>query len=105
MAKRLPKSVQILGVKYKVQLKKDLVDEGVDCDGLCSSSTRTIFIESGLEPKFKFDVLIHEMLHAILYESGYSDVLEASGFNLEEGIVLSLEHGLSRVLDLSRAFK
>lgn len=47
--------------------------------------------------KMKDSTTLHEVIHAILYESGHSVKLDEKD---EEAMVLALEHGLSHIYEL-----
>ena len=55
-----------------------------------------IKIKDGLSPDEWKATIIHELIHAILYESGLTHILEHKEVDLEEAIVRAVEHGLIR---------
>lgn len=61
--------------------------------GLCDFNAGTIWLRSGLKGRDADDTLLHEVIHAILHESGIH-------FNMTteftETVVRAMEHGLSR---------
>ena len=76
----------ILGREHSVQV------DSISDRGEYDSFTATIRINEN-DPD-KRSVLVHEAIHAILYESGLCHVLERD--NLEEAVVLAVENGLMR---------
>lgn len=77
--------VNVLGVKYSVVFATNDDDKAIkDCDGYCDTSTKTITIKKMKDEEkenpfcvkdlraYTGKVLRHELLHAILYESGLS---------------------------------
>jgi hypothetical protein len=79
-------NVNVLGTEYELILKT--LPRGVY--GYCNPDKKTIKIDPN---KGEFgETLVHEVLHAALWESGIIHVLQTDG--LEEAIVRALEHGL-----------
>ena len=86
---RPPRVVTVLGQKLKVRVMPYLDDDGAELLGAFNSETKTIFILKGQDWR---PILLHEIVHAILFFSGASEGLSQSK---EESIVLALEHGLT----------
>jgi hypothetical protein len=72
----LPKKVNILGLPYKVMYAKNCLDVDIlgqeQLLGQCDSVTCTIRIldDGGRTPESMFDVLLHEVIHAIFDRLG-----------------------------------
>lgn len=69
----IPKKVNILGKKYKVKQiyhKKD--DKGNYHIGECDYINQLITIDRRIGPAQKMETLIHEMVHAVSSEMGWS---------------------------------
>lgn len=81
--------VMILGTEYEIELLDEI--EG-NLYGLTCSDEKTIKVKISDDSTTRRTVL-HEIVHAILFESGMTWLLESSP-GLEEGIVRALEHGL-----------
>lgn len=64
----IPKTVEILGQAWSVEVCPPWSDSGVigDCDGL----TRKIRISEATAPSLRVEVFLHELLHAMLAASG-----------------------------------
>lgn len=88
MTKR-PESIAILGIEFQIQYTDDLPEGHY---GLCEGWDRVIKIDKKLKGADLELTLMHEIFHAILHVSGWSEKL---GSKTEEGIVRALEHGLS----------
>lgn len=60
---------------YKVGANMYKVDYSIldDCIGECDYDSNTITIDGRLAYDRKFNVLVHELLHAMLFEAGYLD--------------------------------
>jgi len=70
---KYPSSVTIYGAEYQIQVEKDLVLEGVACDGLCYIKERKILIDSSIKDPAVFkEILIHEMGHALMDRLGFN---------------------------------
>jgi hypothetical protein len=67
---RLPRRVQGILGPIPVVRAMQLVNEGVECNGLWDPNTRTISVRLGLSREKAWHVLYHEQTHADLDESG-----------------------------------
>jgi Zn-dependent peptidase ImmA (M78 family) len=61
----LPKSVLVLGIKYKVKLT-----DSRDYLGLCDSQLKTIYISKHQTAREAFHTLLHELIHAWQFRVG-----------------------------------
>lgn len=86
----LPKTVQILGQKYTVRKCPH-----VEPHGECRSESKEIVISDKTTGDMASKTLLHEVVHAVLHESGLSYVLDSTD-GLEEAVVRAVEHGLWR---------
>lgn len=81
----IPRSMIILGNKWKIQLhKKDIVYEGKTVEGLCSKADRTIQIRVR-DATTTYETFFHELGHAMMYELSLDQTKLSS--DLEEIIV------------------
>lgn len=73
---RVPKSVCILGETYKIRIVKGLA-EAQGCDGCLEPYLFLISLDAGLlkSPRALKRTLLHEIGHALAFESGLHDVL------------------------------
>lgn len=67
---RLPKKVDGLLGQIPVVRAAQVVNEGIDCNGLWDPNTRTITVARGLSLAKAWHVLYHEQTHADLDEAG-----------------------------------
>jgi hypothetical protein len=73
---RVPKTVHILGRKFKVSIKKEEIHaDGKVASGSCSWINKEIEIEAGLPLNEQLGILAHEMGHATLDINGLSETL------------------------------
>lgn len=84
-----PKSIYVLGHKFKMSYPKRI---SANTMGETVTHERTIKVDSTLKPEMFRSTYLHELIHAILGISGMADAINDA--QLEEGIVIALEHGL-----------
>ncbi|MCJ1785228.1 ImmA/IrrE family metallo-endopeptidase [Mammaliicoccus sciuri] len=65
-------NINVCGVKYYV-MQSEEVDNDPSCLGICIYRESLIQIKRGLSTERKKQVLVHELLHAIMYEAGYEE--------------------------------
>lgn len=87
----MPKSVNILGIDYKVE-ECETVDKFDPAFGQIDYASQTIRVDSTLTEQKREAVFIHEILHGVLDGLGMSD------FNENESAVQSLATALYCVL-------
>jgi hypothetical protein len=66
--------VKVAGIEYSVEEKEVVIIE--DCKsyaGLCNYKDARIEILKDMSPGRKEETLVHEILHAALFEAGYKD--------------------------------
>ena len=73
MTVNLPKSIRVGSVNYEVRVVDDLHDKGQELFGWVTYGDALIRIDSASSVGRKKNVLIHELLHAMLYEAGYDE--------------------------------
>lgn len=94
----LPKKISILGQTFKIETVENMKDtDGSELLGLMTGHQRSIKLSSNLTDANRDEVLLHEIIHAVLYISGVSNLLKD---NIEESIVVALEHGLNGIYKL-----
>ncbi len=96
-----PDHVYILGVRFRIQIDKDLKDEDGDLlDGEMSRQKGNVIrIAEDLDTRRKWETLIHESLHAILDVAGGKYSINSADFDREETIVRQLESGVILLLE------
>ncbi|CAH0041736.1 TPA: hypothetical protein ACU3I3_002005 [Staphylococcus aureus] len=81
--------INVCGVKYKIVQLED-VDNNPSCLGLCIYKDSLIQLKQGLSFERKKQILIHELLHAMMYEAGYEEH--------DEGLVNNLSIVINQVI-------
>lgn len=93
----IPKKIKIGGMTWDVEYSQPIADEG-RCYASTHFNQQKFYIEPSTTRQNQESSLVHEILHAIIWQSGlrerYSDVKEWN----EEEIVKSLEGYLYQVL-------
>jgi len=82
-------NVEILGKEYKVKVCK--LDQTLHGD--CDTEKKVIRINKNKGNGNLNDTFVHEVIHAILHESGVVQLLHQVD-GLEEAVVRAIEHGL-----------
>ena len=92
---KLPTRTHPLGVSYSIIYKTKVTENNDELSGLCDPHKRTIEISLGnnLTAEEVFSTLFHETIHALLYQSGISSILDNE--QVEEGLVVMLENSLA----------
>lgn len=87
-------TISIAGRDYAYRLVDDLEsDAGVGLNGWYKGDTREIEVRTGLPSDQHKDVLVHEIVHGILRQTGH----EPADRNDCENLVEALTHGLVSV--------
>ncbi len=99
-------TLQICGLPYDVFVGnwKDEV-ELKDNYGLCDSGNQVIWIREGHKPEQFKNTLIHEILHALIIESGARLTLGENAAETEEALIQILTPHLIAGLDSLAAWK
>jgi Zn-dependent peptidase ImmA (M78 family) len=95
-------SFKIGGCTYKIKMQKDLV-RNMNLFGMCNTADNTITVDSNVSIDRLEQTIVHELLHALLTESGYvpdeqeEELVERLGITLHQ--FLRENFALSTVLD------
>jgi hypothetical protein len=82
---RIPRTININGIPYEVVFdKKLLVSDHLY--GKADQCLQQIILSGDLTPEREAKTFVHEILHAIFFETGISGWLERRDANLEEDI-------------------
>lgn len=93
---KIPNKINVLGKDFTVTRKKMVKDHHGECDG----SRYQITLSNAETLEASRQTLFHEAIHAALYVSGLSNVINDD--NLEEAIVISLENAFSHAVDVDK---
>lgn len=94
----LKRSIPIKGVRYKItQIKQPRTEDG-DCMGYTHTEKQKIVLERGLKDPVLKRTLIHEMVHAYLFECNVSEALTAE---MEEVIAETISGMIEDHFDIS----
>lgn len=94
----LPQSIKIGGFNWVVELSKDVSNQG-SVYGSTHHSSQKFFIEPGLTEQKQSQTLIHEILHAIWWQSGLGKIYDSKETkDVEETVVHALSMGLHQVM-------
>ena len=85
MKTKMPDTIYLFPTFFTV---RDVTrDESADCKGLSKYSDRVIGIEPGIHEEDKKTVMLHEIMHCILYSSGIREHDEVLIENLAVGFL------------------
>ena len=83
--------IQIGPIPYSVRYQEDLRDDGTELDGWVRTSFQTIAVRPGFPKEYTTALLMHEIIHAILIQSGHHDLSQ------DENLIDAIAYGLSGV--------
>lgn len=93
---KIPSKIRIIGFEWKVKEDKDVAYEGA-IHGATHTMSQTIFLEPANTVQKQEQTFLHEIMHAIWWQTGlgkrYSEKRE-----LEEEVISALSNGLYQVL-------
>jgi hypothetical protein len=92
----IPTKLKIQGFDWQVEESKDVSSEG-NCFGSTHSHSQKIFIDPTTTTQKKEHTVIHEIMHAIYWQTGLGIRYKEQKI-LEEEIVSAISHGLYQVL-------
>ncbi len=87
----IPRHLLITGMKWTVRVWKSVRYGGGECDGLCRVDRQDLLIAKHLHPDQARKTLLHEAIHATLYDN--------DNFHNEELVSLLTERLDSLLLD------
>lgn len=70
---KFPKKINVLGVDYGIEFKKEIEEDGEYLLGLTDFQNSTIYLRSGMSRQRIWQTLVHELVHVMLYEDGNDD--------------------------------
>lgn len=94
----LPKELKIGGFQWSVEEHKDVAHEG-NVFGSTHTQSQKFFIEPDLAIQKRDQTLLHEIMHAIWWQSGLGKIYnDKEHKEIEENVVHGLSMGLYQVL-------
>ena len=94
----MPTRISIMGIPFEVKYLTK-VDHQDNHLGETDGAGRVIKIKKGMAEEVTKATLMHEIVHAIIYVTGHTEMLKHKH---EEAIVLAIEHGLSQLYELKK---
>lgn len=92
---KLPTTLKINGFDWKV-VESDAVAKEGSTFGSCHYATQTLYLDPSSTDQKKKQCLLHEIMHAVAWQTGLSRRLKDD--KLEEEIVTALSFGMYQVL-------
>jgi hypothetical protein len=86
-------SINIAGKTYSITYEDEIIESGYLCDGVTCIADATIKIAKGMDAVHTKQILLHEIVHALLNDSGAAYLMKQNIENKEE-----FEETLVRVL-------
>ncbi len=100
--KKLPKSITILGRKFKIVQKKVLMYQDKPVLGLCDPGQKIIYLSKDQTDKEKLETLYHECVHGMLNISGIDQSISESENEIMCQLFTALFHDLITSLEFNR---
>ncbi len=94
-----PRTIAILGRKFRVKIQKKVIYRNEEVQGLCDSVEKVIYVQKDQTNSEMHETLVHEAAHGMLDISGINQKLTES----ENEIMCQLITALH--MDLIKAFK
>ena len=95
----IPKSITVNGFVWQVQFDGPLTDES-NVYGSAHYKSQTIYIDPKVPRQKQEQTFLHELLHAVSWQSGLSKRMQqAKQTELEEEIITALSFGLYQALN------
>ena len=93
---KLKSEYDVFGSKWKIVYKKNLFDGETKIDGLTVYREKTIYIEKNIDHRRKFETFIHEIMHAVIDETGI-DQMDIS-MDAEQAICENFSRQIGRLI-------
>lgn len=93
----LPPSIKVLGFDWEVMYSRDVTYEA-NAYGTTHHSSQKLFIDPTTSEQKKAQTLLHELMHAIWWQTGLGKRYDKDHPKIEEEVVHTLSMGLYQVL-------
>jgi len=96
-------TVSVMGINFTLEYVDKVSHEGEHVSGLTQGSDRKISVSltENSTKELRESTSFHELLHAILYVTGQSEMLTTEQ---EEALVVAVEHGVLQFMDFKPGF-
>lgn len=99
---KIPKTVKIMGFDWSIKKDKSVATEG-NIYGSTHHGSQTIFLDPENTPQKMEETLLHEMLHAIAWQTGV-EKRHRKLEGVEEDFITALASGLYSVIRDNKLF-
>ena len=99
MSAKIPKEIQIKGKLWRIDYKWNLMLDGMRCNVITDFGTRTIWLDRLASKETKWAALLHEIVHATLYEAHLHEDGGVDGF-VEEAICAAVADVFDSLFDM-----
>jgi hypothetical protein len=93
---KMPTGLKINGFNWKIVESDSVAREG-NVYGSCHYMTQTIYLDPSSTEQKRKQCLLHEIMHAVSWQSGLSKRMDNS--KLEEEVITALSFGIFQVLE------
>jgi Zn-dependent peptidase ImmA (M78 family) len=87
---KIPKKVNICGITFTIKYKDRIISDGNDCYGLVDDNKCEIYIMKGLTPAQELDTYVHEVLHALIINSGIKELFRKYNMSEMEELIVRI---------------
>ena len=95
---KIPRTVSILGRKYKIKQGRGLSYNGQPCLGLCDNTEKIIYLEKDQDDEMKKETLLHELCHSMLFITGIDQKLSESENEMYAQLFTAWFHDVEKAL-------
>lgn len=93
----IPEKLKIGGFIWTIEESEDVSREG-NAYGSTHHSTQKIYIDPKATPQKKEHTVLHEIMHALWWQSGLGERYKGDKNHTEEEVIQALAHGMYQVL-------
>lgn len=94
---KIPTTLKIAGLTWKVKESKNIATEG-SCWGSTHYDSQTIYLDPATTEQHKAEVLLHEILHAVMWVSRLDQRFRSDNKPTDEEVVCAVTATLFQVL-------
>lgn len=101
---KIPKSIKSGGFIWTVHEDKDVAHEG-NIFGSTHYGSQKIFLEPGMPQQHREQVLLHELMHTVFWQSGLGKRYAKTNPEMEEEVITALSQGMYQIIIDNKLFK